>query len=160
MNIKGLFVGKTDNTFIQFFRYCFVGGVAFLVDFGVLTFLVEVFGVPHVAAATISFIAGLATNYVLSTFWIFRNSKVDNKLAEFAIFALIGVVGLLINDAIIWLFQDILGANLILGGFAENARYYIISGVQYYMAGKITATIVSFIWNFAARKIILFKKKN
>ena len=69
-------------------------------------------------------------------------------------------MGLLINDAIIWLFQDILGANLILGGFAENARYYIISGVQYYMAGKITATIVSFIWNFAARKIILFTKKN
>ena len=75
MNIKGLFVGKTDNTFIQFFRYCFVGGFAFLVDFGVLTFLVEVFGVPHVAAATISFIAGLATSYVLSTFWIFRRIR-------------------------------------------------------------------------------------
>ena len=32
---KKLFVGDTENTLIQFFRYCFVGGLAFLVDFAV-----------------------------------------------------------------------------------------------------------------------------
>ena len=30
---KKLFVGDTDNTLIQFFRYLFVGGLAFVVDF-------------------------------------------------------------------------------------------------------------------------------
>ena len=29
MKIKQLFSGDTDNTFIQFFRYVFVGGIAF-----------------------------------------------------------------------------------------------------------------------------------
>ena len=163
MNIKRLFAGETDNTFIQFFRYCFVGGFAFVVDFGVLTFLVELFAMPHVVAATISFIAGLATNYILSTFWIFKKSNVNNRLAEFTVFAIIGVVGLLINDAIIWLFQDFLGTNLILGGYqgTENGeiKYYIFGTVQYYMVGKIAATAVSFVWNFVARKLILFNKK-
>ena len=32
-NFKKLFVGDTDNTLIQFFRYVFVGGLAFVVDF-------------------------------------------------------------------------------------------------------------------------------
>lgn len=163
MNIKVLFTGETENTFIQFFRYCFVGGFAFVVDFGVLTLLVEWFSVSHVVAATISFIVGLATNYILSTFWIFKKSNVNNRLAEFAVFALIGVVGLLINDGIIWLFQDFLGTNLILGGSQaiENGelKYYIFGTVQYYMVGKIAATAVSFVWNFVARKLILFSKK-
>lgn len=164
MNIKALFTGETDNTFIQFFRYCFVGGFAFVVDFGVLTLLVELFNIPHIVSATISFIAGLATNYILSTFWIFKSSKVNNKLAEFAIFAGIGVVGLLLNDAIIWLFQDILGKNLLLGGSSEAVGdyvdYYIFGKIQYYMVGKVTATVVSFVWNFVARKLILFSKKD
>lgn len=47
MKIKSLFVGDTDNTFIQFFRYCFVGGFAFVVDFGVMTLLTEVFGLSR-----------------------------------------------------------------------------------------------------------------
>ena len=29
---KKLFSGDTENTFIQFFRYCFVGGFATVVD--------------------------------------------------------------------------------------------------------------------------------
>ena len=76
MKIKSLFVGDTDNTFIQFFRYCFVGGFAFVVDFGVMTLLTEVFSVYPVVSSTVSFVAGLLVNYLLSTFWIFKNSKI------------------------------------------------------------------------------------
>ena len=108
MKIKQLFSGDTDNTFIQFFRYVFVGGFAFVVDYGIMTALVELCRFDPVIAATISFVAGLLVNYVLSTFWIFKNSKIKNRLAEFAAFAAVGVVGLGINAAIIWFFKDIL----------------------------------------------------
>lgn len=100
---KTTFSGDTDNTFIQFFRYVFVGGFAFVVDYGIMTALVELCRFDPVIAATISFVAGLLVNYVLSTFWIFKNSKIKNRLAEFAAFAAVGVVGLGINAAIIWL---------------------------------------------------------
>lgn len=36
---KKLFSGDTENTFIQFFRYCFVGGFATVVDWALSSLL-------------------------------------------------------------------------------------------------------------------------
>ena len=163
MKIKSLFVGDTDNTFIQFFRYCFVGGFAFVVDFGVMTLLTEVFSVYPVVSSTVSFVAGLLVNYLLSTFWIFKNSKIKNKFAEFLAFALIGVIGLGINAAIIWLFQNPLATGLVFGGESAvvngETKYFWLWGIQYYHIGKIVSTVVAFLWNFCGRKFILFDKR-
>lgn len=144
---KKLFVGDTENTLIQFFRYCFVGGLAFLVDFAVSWLLFRfVFGEQKSfgwVANSLSFIAGLAVNYVISTFWIFKNSKVENKFVEFISFAAIGVVGLLITIGITKLFELWLGD--------KTSLFQIIA--------KLVATAVSFLWNFFARKILLYSKK-
>lgn len=151
MKLKSLFVGDTNNTFIQFFRYCFVGGLAFLVDFGAIYFFVEVLRFDQIAAATIAFVEGLIVNYLLSTFWIFKNSKIKNPLAEFLAFALIGVIGLGINAAIIWLFRDVLAPMHLFGS--------ILPADKYYLAGKLVSTVIVFLWNFIARKVFLFGKK-
>ena len=151
MKIKELFSGETDNTYIQFFRYLFVGGFAFLVDYGTLTLLVEVFDFGPVPAAVIAFILGLAVNYILSTLWIFKNSKLNNRFAEFLAFALIGVIGLGINELIIWLFDDVIAPHKPLDFIPED---------EYYMIGKLVSTVIVFIWNFAARKFIIFNKKD
>jgi putative flippase GtrA len=148
-DFKSLFYSKTDNIFIQFFRYCFVGGLAFLVDFAV-SWLLFRFAFDETAslawlANSISFIAGLAVNYVLSTCWIFRRSNVKSKLAEFLSFAAIGVVGLLITAGITKLFEHWLS------GSAPHL-FQIIA--------KLTATAVSFLWNFFARKLLLYSNKN
>ena len=144
---KKLFVGDTENTLIQFFRYCFVGGLAFLVDFAVSYLLVRfAFGERKQfgwVANSLSFVAGLAVNYIISTFWIFKNSKVENKLVEFLSFAVIGVVGLLITIGITKLFELWLGDR--------TSLFQIIA--------KLVATAVSFLWNFFARKILLYSKK-
>ena len=149
MKIKELFTGETDNTFIQFFRYLFVGGFAFVVDYGTLMLLVEVFGFNAKLAAVIAFILGLAVNYILSTLWIFKSSKIGNRLAEFAAFALIGVIGLGINELIIWLFDDVIAPRKPLSFIPED---------KYYLIGKLVSTAVVFVWNFAARKFIIFNK--
>ena len=149
MKIKDLFSGETDNTFIQFFRYLFVGGFAFVVDYGTLMLLVEVFGFNAKLAAVIAFILGLAVNYILSTLWIFKSSKIGNRLAEFAAFALIGVIGLGINELIIWLFDDVIAPRKPLSFIPED---------KYYLIGKLVSTAVVFVWNFAARKFIIFNK--
>lgn len=151
LKIKELFSGETDNTFIQFFRYLFVGGFAFVVDYGVLMLLVEVFDFNATLAAVISFTLGLAVNYILSTLWIFKNSKINNRLAEFIAFALIGVIGLGINELIIWLFDDVIAPHQPLS-FIPQDKYYLI--------GKLLSTVIVFIWNFAARKFIIFNKNN
>lgn len=141
-----LFVGDTENTFIQFFRYLFVGGLATVVDWGVSYLLFRfVFNESYaVAANSISFVAGLIVNYVISTFWIFKNSKVESRLMEFLGFAVIGLVGLFMTMGITKLFE-IKFAN-------KTSAYQILA--------KIVSTGAAFFWNFFARKIFLFSKKD
>lgn len=151
LKLAKLFKGETDDTFIQFFRYLFVGGLAFVVDYGTLALLVEAFGMNDKIASVIAFILGLAVNYAISTFWIFKNSKIENRLAEFAVFALIGVIGLGINVGIIAFFDDVV---------APHQPLKFIPKDKYYLIGKLVSTVIVFIWNFAARKFIIFNKKS
>ena len=140
-----LFAGDTENTFIQFFRYLFVGGFATVVDWGVSFILFKfVFQENYaVAANSISFVAGLIVNYVISTFWIFRNSKVESRLVEFLGFAAIGLVGLFMTMGITKLFEIWL---------ADTTSLYQI-------LAKIASTAAAFFWNFFARKVFLFSGK-
>ena len=147
--------GKTNNTFVQFFRYIFVGGFATVVHYFVLIFFTEVFGINANISNLIAFTIGLIVNYIISTLWVFDKGKVNNKWIEFLIFAIIGVVGLGINQFFIWLFDNPFREMAIFdglfGGFITVDKYYII--------GQVIATGVSFIWNFVARKFILYNKQ-
>lgn len=132
-----LFYGTTDKLLVQFVRYFFVGGFAFVVDFGLLYILTEYAGLHYLLSATLSFISGLLVNYIISCIWVFSNSKFKNRLVEFLFFAAIGVVGLLLNDALIWLFTDCIGTH--------------------YMFSKIVAAAIVYLWNFFARKYLVFR---
>lgn len=134
-----LFIIDTSNWIIQLFRYIFVGGFSFIVDYSLLYFLTEYCHLHYLLSATISFIAGLVTNYILSTHWIFRHSKLHNKWIEFIIFSIIGVVGLIFNNLLLYAFTDCMH-------------------LHYMLSKLITAVIVMF-WNFIGRKLILFKNK-
>lgn len=132
-----LFYGSTDKLLVQFVRYFFVGGFAFVVDFGLLYILTEYAGLHYLLSATLSFIAGLLVNYIISCLWVFNGSKFKNRLVEFLFFATIGVVGLALNDALIWLFTDCIGTH--------------------YMFSKIVAAAMVYLWNFFARKYLVFR---
>lgn len=134
---KRLFYGTTDRLLVQFVRYFFVGGFAFVVDFGLLYILTEYAGLHYLLSATLSFISGLLVNYIISCIWVFSTSKFKNRLVEFLFFAAIGVVGLLLNDALIWLFTDCIGTH--------------------YMFSKIVAAAIVYLWNFFARKYLVFR---
>lgn len=130
------FIGKTDSTFIQLFRYSFVGGFAFVVDFCLLYVLTEFVHLHYLASAAIAFLAGLMVNYVLSKLWVFTKSSYKSRVAEFLVFALIGVIGLGFTELLMWVFTDLVGAH------------YIVS--------KLFTTVLVYFWNFFARKIIIF----
>ncbi len=132
-----LFRKETDKTTVQLFRYIFVGGAAFIVDFLTLFILTDFFGIYYLISAAIAFILGLFANYILSINWVFNSRKLENKNFEFGLFAIIGIVGLGLNEVLIWFFTQ----NLLL----------------FYLYSKIFAAIIILFWNFFARKIILFK---
>jgi len=135
--LSKLFTDKTDSLLIQLFRYTFVGGIAFLVDFGSLFALTEFCGVHYLISAAIAFILGLVTNYLLSIIWVFSRRTLKSRWLELYIFALIGVVGLGFNELFIWFFTE--RVNL------------------HYLLSKIVSTVFVYLWNFFARKYILFR---
>ena len=134
--INKLFNEPPRDTLIQLFRYFFVGGTALVVDFGLLWGLTEWCRLYYLLAATISFIAGLMVNYALSIWWVFREHSLRSRIVEFAAFAIIGLIGLGLNELIIWL-------------ATERLR-------SHYILSKIISATVVFFWNFLARKYLLF----
>lgn len=155
LKLKNLVAGKTSNVFVQFFRYFFVGGFATVVHYFILIFLTEVFYVNANISNLVAFTVGLIVNYIISTIWVFDKRRVDNKWVEFIIFAIIGVVGLGINQFFIWLFDNPFREMAIFDGLFNG----FITVDKYYIIGQVIATGVAFIWNFVARKVILYNKK-
>ena len=152
-----LFVEETTNTFIQFFRSLFVGGIATVADIGVLILVRELFKMPETAAAVFGFIVGLTVNYVVSTFWVFSKAKVKNRAFDFIAFGVIGVIGLFFTQLIIAPFavEGLFGE----GYFVRNASFgSLLPTDKYYIVGKLIATVLVYIWNFCARKFILYRK--
>lgn len=131
--IYKLFLEKTEDTKLQFFRYIFVGGFAAVVNIGSLYVLTEFIHLHYLLANVLGFILGLITNYLLSKWLVFSKENNINKVTEFIIYAIIGIVGLGLDTGFVWLFTTI--------------------GI-YYMLSKIISTGLVFIWNFFARKII------
>lgn len=135
--IDKLIKNQTDSTHIQFFRYIFVGGIAFIVDFGSLFILTQYFGIYYLFSAAIAFILGLIANYALSIKWVFNKRTLNNIWSEFTIFTVIGVIGLGLTVLFMWFFTE-----------------YI---TLYYLFSKIITAILVLFWNFSARKITLFR---
>ena len=136
--INTLFVAPTDNWLLQLFRYGFVGGMAFAVDYGTLFVLTHFAGVPYLWSAAVAFVLGLVTNYLISITWVFQHSGKMRLWQEFLFFAIIGIVGLFLNELIMYAGTDILGLH--------------------YMVSKLISTGIVFFWNFFARKFLLFTK--
>ncbi len=135
--LKHLLFGASDSTYIQFLRYTVVGGVAFAVDFGLLFGFTRFAGLFYLVSAAISFTAGLAVNYLLSRVWVFNRRTLSNPTVEFAVFAVIGVAGLGLNELGMWILASKAGMN--------------------YLAAKIATAALVYIWNFGARKLSLFQ---
>lgn len=138
--IKKIFTDTTGNILIQLFRYGIVGGIAFAVDFGLLTLLTEWCGMHYMWSAVCSFIAGLTVNYLISIHWVFGQSKSrspQEKTAEFILYAIVGVIGLGLNAIIMWTLTE----------------YFSLD----YRISKLCSTVLVFMWNFLARRAFLSK---
>mgnify|MGYP006301176235 CR=1 FL=1 len=136
--LNKLFIKKCDDSFIQFFRYTFVGGFAFIVDMGLFSSLTRFAGIHYLISGPIAFLAGLTINYILSTLWVFSQRSYKNKSAEIIIFATVGLIGLGFNELFLWIFTGLIGLEPEIS--------------------KLISTVFVYIWNFSARKILLFSE--
>ena len=116
-------------------KFGIVGVIAFVIDYGVMIFLTEVFGVPYLISTTISFVVSVIFNYFASMRFVFKRKDDMSRRREFIIFIVLYVCGLGINDLLMWLMVDSLYID--------------------YRLSKIVVTVVVAVWNFVTRKIFL-----
>ncbi len=119
----------------QIFRFGIVGGLAFVVDFAVLTFCVEVLNLSEAIGTALGFTISVIFNYILSIFWVFDVNKEKSQKKNFAIFIILSIIGLLLTELIMWLGSKVMGID-----------YRIV---------KIIATAIVMVFNFITRKIFL-----
>lgn len=135
--------------FFEFLRYAVVGGISFLVDFGGLALGREVIfqKLQHPWNLTLStalgFVLGILMNYWLSNAWVFKGEEQKARgrtTRGFVLFVIIGVIGLGLTEAGMHLGLRLVGD--------EGFRY---------LAVKIIVAGLVLIWNYGARKWLIYK---
>lgn len=137
--------------FAQLVKFGLVGAFCFVIDFSITMGLTWV-GINHLIAAFFGFVISVIVNYLLSFKFVFERKENMNRQKEFVIFVILSVIGLGINEALIYLCVDILYGK-------TEWLQQMISYELAVAAGKIFATGVVMVYNFVTRKIFLEKKE-
>jgi putative flippase GtrA len=129
----------TRQTAVQVPRALIVSVLAAALDFGVLVLLVERWSWSPAVAAIVSYLLGGVLQYALCTWWVFPDSPSSLTLG-IAAFTLLSLFGLAITWATIAVLHERLHVN--------------------YLAAKIVALGLAFVWNFLSRKYLLFERRS
>ncbi len=147
----------------RFVKFLMVGTLGFIIDFGTLTFLIEVVNLPGLVeqntpfpsfvglalANSISFTLAVLSNFTFNRYWTYPESRSKRKRIQLPQFGLVSVLGLIINTAIFVLatpiFNNIIGSIDVLAG-----------SIAGYIPAKILATMMVLFWNFFVNRFWTF----
>lgn len=127
----------------QFLRYFVTGGLAFVVDFGAFALALYYFDIHYLISNLIGLAAGNVVNYLLTIRWVFSTEKRKMEkyvFLEVTVFVLISLFGMGLNELLMYIFVGIL--------------------LIQEMVSKVIAAIIVLLYNFLARKFILFRSGN
>lgn len=137
-DLSALFKSPTDNPWIGLFRYVFVGGASFLVDFVCYCLLVLV-GAHYLTAGILAFVISFAVNFFVSRRIVFDQSKCKNgAAAEIVKVLAVALIGLVLTEVLLFA-----GVNLLKLGR---------------LLSKIVASAIVLVWNYLGRRFFVYRK--
>jgi len=125
----------TTQFLLKFLKFAAVGLSGVFVDFGVTYLCKEIFKIQKYVSNSIGFTVAASSNYIFNRIWTFESTNPDIAV-EYSEFIIISLIGLAINNLILW---------LIIRKFKIN--FYV---------SKLFAIGVVTIWNFFANAFITF----
>ena len=78
----------------RFLRFAAVGVVGAIIDFGVFNLEIAFLHIPSVAAAAVSFILAVSSNFVFNRYWTYPDSRSKHLAAQIGQFIIVSLVGL------------------------------------------------------------------
>lgn len=132
---KRSFLKSQSKLFQQIFKFGTVGGIAFIIDYGIMVISKELLGFSILLSAGLGFTISVIFNYIASIKWVFDVNKEKDEKKNFILFMIFSVIGLILTELIMFV-----GTNII------NISYLIV---------KIAATAIVMVFNFITRKLFL-----
>jgi len=120
----------------KFLKFCVVGSSGMIIDFGITWLLKERVKINKYIANSTGFILAATSNYILNRFWTFA-SKDIHIAQQYGLFVIIAVIGLGINNFIIYILHSRLKYNFYLS--------------------KLFAIVIVTIWNFLLNLLVTFR---
>ena len=120
----------------KLFKFIIVGFFGLFIDFGLTVICKEKLSLNKYLSNSIGFLLAVSSNYFLNRVWTF-GSKNPEIIVEFSSFFFVSIIGLLINNSILWLIHNKMGIN-------------------FYLA-KFGAILVTTFWNFFANYFFTFQ---
>jgi len=122
---------------LKFLKFSAVGLSGLFIDYAFTYIFKEIFKVQKYVSNSIGFTIAASSNYLFNRIWTFESKNPDIAI-EYTEFIIISLIGLGLNNLIIW---------LIVSKFKIN----------FYLA-KFFAIIVVTLWNFLANFFITFNQ--
>ena len=119
----------------KLFKFIIVGSSGLVIDFGLTFVCKERLSFNKYLSNSIGFLLAASSNYFLNRVWTFGSNNPE-IIVEFASFFFVSIIGLLINNSILWLIHNKMGIN-------------------FYLA-KFGAIVVTTLWNFFANYYFTF----
>jgi putative flippase GtrA len=135
-------LSRVYRDYVKLAKYLAVGIVGTLADWLVFALIIGYTSLFYALAMAMSYFVGMIINYALNRRFTFNNTykKVHYQFASFAVIALIG---LLIQEA-----------------FMVGLVHYLLADTNVdllLMSSRAIATFAGFVWTFIANKKITFK---
>ena len=116
-------------------KFCLVGGSGMVVDFGVTWLCKERLRWNKYVSNSLGFVLAATNNYIWNRLWTFASHDTA-VVRQYSMFLLVSVIGLALNNLIIYLLHERLRLN-------------------FYVA-KICAIICVTLWNFSMNYLFTF----
>ncbi len=148
------------NLFAQIMKFGVGGAVCFGIDYiigySVMKIIVKLgggtlFELASMAGSALGFTVSVIINYILSFKFVFERKEDLDRRKEFVAFIILSVIGLGLNQLIIWICVGPVYGNI---AFLRNILNYDLA----YTGAKVIATAIVMVYNFVTRKIFLEKK--
>ena len=137
--------------FLCFFIDYLVGLVVLQIVLAIGVFGENSFSMGSQIGSALGFTVSVIVNYILSFKFVFERKEDMNRKAEFVIFIILSVIGLGLNQVIMWTCTVLIYNNV---EWIQQLLGYSLA----FTAAKIVATAIVMVYNFITRKIFLEKK--
>jgi putative flippase GtrA len=106
--------------------FTIAGLIATGVNYGTLYLFLGVIGVAAMIAATAAFVLASGTNFFLQKFWTFGEKSLNRLPSQLFLFAAASLLGLAVNDAVFWLFNDVTRVGYLLAEIPTTAAVSVV----------------------------------